>query len=112
MLFKLGYRILFSLVLIFIIVAGTVKWGSTVGKDNLSVVVFKGDNGYGYSINAEGKPLIKQEYIPAIEEKISFSTATDAEKVGCMVRAKLRRRIKPSISCGELKKLGIYIKQN
>ncbi|EAR01899.1 DUF4907 domain-containing protein [Maribacter sp. HTCC2170] len=69
--------------------------------------VFKLDCGYGYQILHNKKVLIKQEYIPAIQEKKSFSSYEDAELVGKFVSDKFLKGESPVITIDELNNLDI-----
>lgn len=70
--------------------------------------VYKSDGGWGYKIFKEGKLLIDQPHIPAINGLKTFSTEKDAEKSGSLMMNKLEKNIMPpSISKRELDSLRI-----
>ena len=71
--------------------------------------VYKTDNGYGYSITYNGKVLIKQDYIPAIQNTQTFCTYDDALHVSNLVKEKLYKNKNPKISLLELKQLKICL---
>ncbi len=67
--------------------------------------------GYGYFIEKEGIILIKQDYIPAIEQKQAFISSQEAEKIASTQMEKIRRNENPAITVAELKDLKITIKR-
>lgn len=72
-------------------------------------IVYKIDNGYGYSITYNGKILIKQDYIPAIYGSQAFCSYDDALDVSNLVKEKLSKNKNPKISLFELKELEISL---
>jgi uncharacterized protein DUF4907 len=63
---------------------------------------------YGYAIRQNGKLLVEQKHIPAIQQFKPFVNRRDTEKVGMLVKKKLEQNIfPPTISVGELDSLGI-----
>jgi len=67
-------------------------------------------SGWGYEILANGKPYIRQQFIPAIEGRHAFKTKEDAVSVGNKVIEKMKRGEQlPSISVEELRQLGVLI---
>ncbi len=72
--------------------------------------VFAADNGFGYTITYEGKTLIKQNNIPAMEELKSFCSRNDALKVANLVIKKLEGNKPPTISLNEL--IALQIRTN
>ncbi|MFT3700761.1 MAG: DUF4907 domain-containing protein [Agriterribacter sp.] len=79
------------------------------GNELLKVVLtpFKVNNGWGYEIDVDGKPFIKQEVIPAISGNKNFASKEDAEKTGNVVMQKLLKGKMPSLSPEEVMALGI-----
>ena len=65
------------------------------------------ENGYGYRILHKNKVIIYQPYIPAINEKKTFSSEKAALSVGQLVLRKLREGENISITTEELHKIGI-----
>lgn len=64
--------------------------------------------GWGYEILANGKPYIRQQFIPAIEGHHTFTTKEDALKVGNKVIEKMKQGEQlPSLSVEELKQMGV-----
>lgn len=72
-------------------------------EPELTVKVFEAENGWGYSIFEQEKLIIRQQYIPAINNQTSFKTKKDALTIGTIVIEKLKRHKAPSISSEELK---------
>lgn len=73
-----------------------------------SYKITRGEKGYGYEIFHEGKLLIRQPHIPAVEGNQGFSGEKDASTVASFVIEKLKKGISPpSVSTEELTKLGI-----
>jgi len=65
-------------------------------------------SGWGYEILANGKPYIRQGFIPAIEGRHAFRTKEDALTVGNKVIEKMKHGEQlPSISIEELKQMGV-----
>lgn len=67
------------------------------------------ERGYGYQIFMNGKLLVHQEFIPAVEGKIQFQSEKDAEKVANRVIQKIQWKIAPDITLQELKELDIVL---
>ena len=64
--------------------------------------------GWGYEILANGKPYIRQLFIPAIEGRHTFKTKEDALTVGNKVIEKMKQGEQlPSLSIEELKQMGV-----
>ncbi len=76
----------------------------------LTVTVFKIENGFGYSINRNDKILIKQAYIPTLQENKTFCTRSDAQKTADLVVDKLLNKKSPAITINELEMLQIDFK--
>jgi hypothetical protein len=94
------------LVAAFVIVTAAVLIGvSTLRNDPVST--FKSGEGWGYSITANGKVIIKQPYIPAIGNKVPFHSKKDAAKTGRMMLKKIQHGDSPTITIEELRKAGI-----
>ncbi|WP_159023402.1 DUF4907 domain-containing protein [Formosa sp. L2A11] len=71
--------------------------------------VYKTNSGYGYEITMNDKLLIKQDYIPAISENISFCNEDDANKIADIVISKLEEKVAPTITLEELKENKIIL---
>jgi len=65
------------------------------------------DSGWGYMIVVDGKPFIKQDYIPAIAGNQAFKTKEDAEKIGQWVADKMKNNERINVTTNVLKELGI-----
>lgn len=65
--------------------------------------------GYGYTISLNEKVIIKQDYIPYIQDKISFCTTEDAQKIAVVVQKKLLKRENPSVTLIELEQQSIIL---
>ena len=64
--------------------------------------------GWGYEISANGKPYIRQQFIPAIEGHHAFKTKEDAITVGSKVVEKMKQGEQlPTITIDELKQMGV-----
>ena len=77
------------------------------GKLYIHTVTFKTAEGWGYNIMTDDKVYIKQEYIPAIVGKHSFSSEEDAAKVGNLVVERISSNQQPTITVKDLSDLGI-----
>ncbi|HXA01909.1 MAG TPA: DUF4907 domain-containing protein [Cytophagaceae bacterium] len=68
------------------------------------------NEGWGYSILKEGKQVIRQNQIPAIQGNASFANEADAEKVAKLVVSKLNAGEIPTVTTNDLTALGISVK--
>ncbi len=66
-----------------------------------------GENGWGYKICKDKKLIIKQDLIPAIENKVAFKSEADARKTGNFVIEKLKKNQLPTLSRSDLEELDI-----
>lgn len=73
------------------------------------VLVHETKDGYGYSITYNKKVLIKQDYIPAIQDIQSFCSSEDALKVATLVKEKLNKKENPKVSLIDLKQFKIKL---
>ena len=71
-------------------------------KSSFKIESFKTKTGWGYSIASNGKILIRQSIIPAINERKSFKTEKDALKTGHLVNEKLSKGLSPTITKNDL----------
>lgn len=103
--------IVFFVIILSIAVAGLIVLRTDIGgkKDVIKSLVFKTETGFGYSISYNSKVLIKQDYIPAIQNNQAFCNFNDAQKVADLVKEKLIKKENPQISLIELKKLNIQL---
>ncbi|NLP58541.1 DUF4907 domain-containing protein [Lutibacter sp. B1] len=76
---------------------------------NYSLKTFKVNNGWGYSIYKKEKLIIKQEIIPSIQSKRSFTTEKEAVVIAKLMIEKLKNNKIPSISYKELQLNGINL---
>ncbi len=79
------------------------------GRDNTRLVTFRSGSGWGYIVSTQGKVVICQPFIPAIEGNKPFATKGDARKVGKMIMKRLSENADPSLTAYELHKAGIRI---
>ena len=98
--------LIFSVALVVLIVLKT-DIGSE--KDDFKTAVYKTETGFGYSISYNNKVLIKQDFIPVIQNNQSFCNFDDAQKVADLVKEKLHEKENPKVSLQELKKLNIQL---
>lgn len=96
------------LILIFILFIFTLSC-SLKSQDEFVTNVHKTDMGYGYTISLNEKVIIKQDYIPYIQDKISFCTTEDAQKIAVVVQKKLLKRENPSVTLIELEQQSIIL---
>lgn len=73
----------------------------------ITITINKVKGGYGYVLSSNHKVLVKQKYIPAIQEKKVFCNVEDAKKVASLVKHKITTKKNPTISLEELKNLNI-----
>jgi uncharacterized protein DUF4907 len=109
---RLSAYILVSLLLIAACRQGNTKKAPSVGEADSTIPVVKifgtDTTGYGYSIFIQGKEIIHQPHIPAIDSLHSFSSKEDAERVALLVRQKMiDHQFPPAISVEEIDSLGV-----
>jgi len=98
-------KVIIVSVLIFYIICSTYFDSS----ESLTARVFKVEYGYGYSIFSKEGILIKQEFIPVLQEKKPFCSKNDAKNIADLVLEKLLNKKNPAITLIELEKLQIDI---
>lgn len=82
----------------------------TVGESIFRVETMTLDNGFGYTVALNGKKMISQTVIPAIEGNHYFKTREDALKVGQAVLMKMLKSSElPTITPEEIEELNIVI---
>lgn len=101
---KTNKKILTVLAL-FLIVAAVIAAAFIRRGHSYDVELFRNGNGWGYDILKDGRTLIHQPYIPAIEGEIPFSSEEEAGKTARIVVKKLRKKQIPSVSREEMEKL-------
>jgi hypothetical protein len=79
------------------------------GRDNIRLKTFKSETGWGYTVSVDGKVVICQPFIPAIEGNRPFATRSDARKTGRMMIDRFNHGVDPSLSPDDLHKAGIRI---
>ena len=84
---------------VLILVSGVIFYGvsiffedSKTSRSKLHSEVFALDDGFGYAITYEGKTLIRQKSIPAIEETKPFCSRNDASKIADLVYTEVERQ--------------------
>ncbi|HLN94485.1 MAG TPA: DUF4907 domain-containing protein [Flavobacterium sp.] len=65
--------------------------------------------GYGYSVFVHDKLLIKQAFVPAVDQPVRFCDSTDAWAVCELVVRKLRHNQPPAVSRAEIDSLKVKI---
>lgn len=80
-----------------------------ISSDSLTFKVFRVEKkGWGYQILKEGKTIINQPFIPAIEGKIPFADSAQASRTAQLVIRKLQNNIiPPALSKQELDSMGV-----
>ncbi|WP_158977793.1 DUF4907 domain-containing protein [Cellulophaga sp. L1A9] len=71
--------------------------------------VFTVEGGYGYQIQVKDKIIIKQDYIPAVQGTVPFSSKNDAQLVSSLVINKLLNNESPVVTLYELENLNIEV---
>lgn len=74
---------------------------------SLHVEVHEVGNGYGYSVIKKNKTLIKQDFIPVIQQHKTFCTFEEAQSIGNLIKQKIKDNVSPRITLGELKENNI-----
>tara|TARA_R110001583_G_scaffold22784_3_gene85036 strand:+ start:6489 stop:6827 length:339 start_codon:yes stop_codon:yes gene_type:complete len=98
--------LILSAILIFFIVTKTTFNNNT---EPFKAAIYQTNTGFGYSISYNDILLIKQDYIPTIQNNQSFCSYQDAQNVANLVLEKLYKKVNPKISLLELKQLGIQL---
>ncbi|MEJ5302163.1 MAG: DUF4907 domain-containing protein [Bacteroidales bacterium] len=81
--------------------------------DSIMPKVFRIEGGWGYEISKNGRTIIHQPFIPAIEGKIPFVDSLQALATAKLVILKIRKNIiPPAINQYELDSLGIAYKKS
>ena len=110
MIIKTKYVVLLALILSAVMVCFIVlKTDFKTKTEDIEILVYKTNNGYGYSISYKNKLLIKQNNIPSIQRGHSFCNFKDAQKVANLVREKLYKKENPKITLQELQTLNIQL---
>lgn len=80
-----------------------------VEKQNnpVNVYAYKIKDGFGYAIEINGKPFIRQECIPAVQGNHYFKTETDAKRTGDLVAEKIRNHARLTVTVQDLQQLGV-----
>jgi hypothetical protein len=76
---------------------------NTAKSSEFRLEIIRLDSGWGYKISKHNKPLILQEYIPAIKGNHPFPDKKYARETGKIVLKKLRNHESPRISKEELR---------
>ena len=64
-------------------------------------------NGWGYMIVVDGRPFIRQDYIPALAGNQVFKSKADAEKTGLWVADKMKKNERINVTTDILEQLGV-----
>lgn len=86
-----------------------IRMNEKIKANHYEELVHKTAGGYGYNITYNKKVLIKQDYIPVIQNVQSFCSYEDALKVATLVKEKLNKRENPKISLIDLNQLKIKL---
>ncbi|MEM8599561.1 MAG: DUF4907 domain-containing protein [Bacteroidota bacterium] len=69
------------------------------------MVPFPSGTGWGYAILADGRTLIRQPHVPAVEGLRPFASRAEALRVGIHVQARLAAGRAPTVSRADLDSL-------
>lgn len=105
-------NIIISLVVIVLVLSVIILLTQNVCNEDkntkdIKISIHQVKNGFGYSLSANSKIIIKQDFIPVIEKKYSFCTFNEALKVAKLVKGKLINNQSPTITMKDLKSLEI-----
>lgn len=83
-------------------------------SDSLAIKVYRvTQGGWGYQILKNGKAIINQPFIPAIEGRIPFADSGQASRTAQLVIRKLQNNmIPPAISKQELDSMGVILPES
>ncbi|MES2730139.1 MAG: DUF4907 domain-containing protein [Bacteroidota bacterium] len=74
----------------------------------VDVITFRSGDGWGYTVNVNGKRYLYQATIPAVGGNKAFSSADKARKTGQLAAYKVKvQHTDPTISIEELDSLGV-----
>lgn len=77
-------------------------------KDPFTIKTYKSEGGWGYDILKNGKLLIHQPHIPAVQGVKAFATEKEAKKVAAVMVKKIKKNIMPpTVEIKELDSLKI-----
>ena len=76
--------------------------------DPITTSTHKINTGYGYTLSIDNKIVIKQDFIPSIQNIQPFCTSDEAQKVANLVKDKLIKKEHPSVKLCELEQLNIH----
>lgn len=94
--------------LIVIIIAVFFQTNKSFSSD-YNANIYSVNSGFGYEITTHNKILIKQDFIPVIQNKIPFCSEADAQKIANLVIDKLENKESPRITKKELKDNNIVL---
>jgi hypothetical protein len=104
---KINKKYSLLIISIFLFISISLAWGICTGSPGYQVETFTVTGGYGYQIKQEGKVIIRQPVIPAIQEKKPFATQNQALTVGNIVKERVEQKKDFSVTVQELRKLNI-----
>lgn len=91
-----------------IIDAGTNHRSESKETEYTVLAIHDSEMGWGYQLLKDGKLMIEQKHIPAIQGYKGFSTKEDAEKTGSFIIDKIKKgAFPPTVSVEELDSLGV-----
>ena len=104
-------NIIIIIVLLFSLLFFTIRNYNNDNKNDsyFKIEIHKVKNGYGYSLSNNGKLLIKQDLIPAIQKKYPFCTFEDAYNVATLVKERIVKNQNPKIILIDLENLNVSI---
>ncbi|WP_196893385.1 DUF4907 domain-containing protein [Aureivirga marina] len=80
-----------------------------VDLDSLNIEIIKNSYGFGYEIKQQSKILIKQDFIPAIQNRKRFCSFEDANKIASLVVKRIKNKKNPRITLQDLQELKIEL---
>ncbi|PKD17629.1 hypothetical protein APR41_05305 [Salegentibacter salinarum] len=81
-------------------------------SNNFSIAVHRVNSGYGYTISEGAHLLIKQDFIPAIQNEIPFPNYDIARSSARLVVKKITRGQQPALTLEELQEIGLDLNRN
>lgn len=95
------YKFIIQVLLIIAVVSLLFYW---LVPSDVYVEVHEVGNGYGYSVVKKNKTLIKQDFIPAIQEQKTFCSFEEAHAIGELIKNRIEKNESPRVTIDDLTK--------
>lgn len=72
-------------------------------------VIFRNGNGYGYTINVNGRVAVRQPSVPSYDPSIVFCDSMEAVRISRLVISRIRNEEQVPLSRSEIKKYDVAL---